>query len=172
MNRRQFLKTVAFTPIGLLVGAKLVATIRPYPLQEMQTVLRGLRPDRLYSTGSWNVSQIFQHCAQSIRFSILGYPQQYSALFQHTVGAAALNVFNATGTLHHPLDEAIPGAPALNPELPNDVALRELMFELQQFIAWQGKMAPHFAYGNLSKAQYYGAHYLHLKSHLAEIAQR
>ena len=59
---------------------------------------------------------------------------------------------------------------SLIPELPNDVALRELTCELQQFINWQGPLAPHFAYGSLTKAQYYSVHYLHLQSHLAEIS--
>lgn len=171
MNRRQFLKATAITPITLILGAKFIATLRPYPLHEIQTQLRAMRPDRLVSHGSWNVSQIFQHCAQSIRYSIYGYPEHYSTLFKNTAGKLALNTFAATGSMHHPLDEAIPGAPELQSAVPNDVALRELMFELQQFIHWQGEQAPHFAYGRLSKAQYYSAHYLHLQSHLHEITE-
>ncbi|OZB42928.1 MAG: twin-arginine translocation pathway signal [Alishewanella sp. 34-51-39] len=169
MNRRQFLTAAAWTPIVVVLGAKLTATIRPYPLQQLLTQLRALKPDALQSSGSWTVSEILQHCAQSIRYSISGYPQAYSALFQNTAGKLALNLFAATGSMHHPLDQPIPGAPALIPELPNDVALRELTFELQQFINWQGPLAPHFAYGSLTKAQYYSVHYLHLQSHLAEI---
>lgn len=171
MNRRQFLKTAAITPITLILGAKFIATLRPYPLQELQTRLRAMQPERLISLGTWNVSQIFQHCAQSIRYSISGYPEHYSALFKNTAGKLALNAFAAKGSMHHPLDEVIPGAPALATDVPNDVALRELMYELQQFINWQGELAPHFAYGSLTKAQYYSAHYLHLQNHLQEIQQ-
>ena len=68
------------------------------------------------------------------------------------------------------LDEAIPGAPALIAGVPNDVAMAELIAEIGQFIAWQGELAPHFAYGNLTKAQYYNAHYLHIQNHLSEIS--
>lgn len=171
MNRRQFLKTAAFSPIALVLGVKFIATLRPYPLHELQTQLRAMQPDRLTSIGTWNVSQIFQHCAQSIRYSIYGYPEHYSALFKNTAGKLALNAFAASGSMQHPLDDVIPGAPELQADVPNDVALRELMYELQQFINWQGELAPHFAYGSLTKAQYYSAHYLHLQSHLAEIQQ-
>lgn len=171
MNRRQFLKAAAITPVALLLGTKVVGALRPYPLNDMLTRLRGLRPEKLISSGHWSVSQIFQHCAQSIHYSLYGYPQHYSAFFQYTAGALAHNVFAAKGSMNHPLDEAIPGAPALDPKVPNDIALRELVFELQQFIAWQGQLAPHFAYGKLSRAQYYSVHYLHLESHLAEIQQ-
>lgn len=169
MKRRHFLKTAAITPVALILGTKFIATLRPYPLSDLHTQLRAMQPDRLSSLGSWNVSQIFQHCAQSIRYSIYGYPEHYSALFQNTAGKLALNAFAAKGSMHHPLDEVIPGAPTLHADVPTDVALRELMYELQQFIHWQGELAPHFAYGSLTKAQYYSAHYLHLQQHLTEI---
>lgn len=172
MNRRQFLTTAAWSPVVLVLGAKFIATLRPYSLQDMLTKLRAFNPEQLASVGSWNASQILQHCAQSIRYSISGYPQHYSAVFQNTAGKLALNLFAASGRMHHPLDEEIPGAPELVPELPNDLAIRELMYEIQQFINWQGEMAPHFAYGSLSKAQYYSVHYLHLDSHLAQLYQR
>ena len=70
----------------------------------------------------------------------------------------------------HPLDQPIPGAPVLVNDVPNDVALLELITELELFIAWQGDLAPHFAYGPLSKQQYYSAHYLHIQDHLTEIS--
>lgn len=171
MNRRQFLKTAAIAPFVIVVGNKFIATLRHYPLHELQTKLRAMQPERLVSHGKWNVSQIFQHCAQSIRYSIYGYPEHYSALFKNTAGKLALNFFAAKGSMQHPLDENIPGAPDLVADVPNDIALRELMFELQQFINWQGDLAPHFAYGSLTKAQYYSAHYLHLQNHLSEITQ-
>lgn len=170
MNRRLFLKAALWTPVAAAVGIKITAEIRPYPLRDLLHQLQGLKPAQLTSSSSWSVSETFQHCAQSIRFSIFGYPQHYSPWFQHTAGTIALNVFAATGKMHHPLDQPIPGAPALIPELPSDVALQELIYELQQFLSWQGQLAPHFAYGKLSKAQYYSVHYLHLQSHLAEIS--
>ena len=170
MNRRQFMKTSVLTPIALVLASKLVATLRPYPLSDILVQLKALPPERLTSSGEWNVSQIFQHCAQSISYSIYGYPQAHSPLFQYSIGKLAVNAFAATGKLHHPLEEPIPGAPALEPGLPNDVALRELVYTLQQFIDWRGQLQPHFAYGSLTKAQYYSAHYLHLQSHLEQIS--
>ena len=170
MNRRKFLQAALLTPVVLIAGVKTVAMARHYPLDELLTQLKRLPPEKLFSKGNWSVSMIFQHLAQSIRYSRLGYPQAKSVLFQYTAGAAALNVFTATGNMTHPLDEVIPGAPALIAEVPNDVAMAELIAEIGQFIAWQGELAPHFAYGNLTKAQYYNAHYLHIQNHLSEIS--
>lgn len=171
MDRRKFLHAAIATPIVLALGVKTTAMMRHYPLIDLLTQLKFLRADKLQSSGHWNVSEIFQHCTQSILYSRIGYPQAKSALFQYTAGTAAINFFSAKGSMTHPLDEMIPGAPALVKELPVDVAQAELINELQQFIAWQGELAPHFAYGSLTKTQYYSAHYLHLKNHLSEIYQ-
>lgn len=170
MDRRKFLMGITLTPVVLFIGMKSIAFNRHLPLTTLLSELRRLPAAKLHSTGIWNVSEIFQHCAQSIRYSRLGYPQHYSALFQYTVGATALSAFTVSGSMTHPLDEVIPGAPVLVPELPNDIALTELIYELEQFIAWQGELAPHFAYGSLTKTQYYNAHYLHLQNHLSEIS--
>ncbi len=172
MNRRQFLKTAAITPVAVILGNKFVATLRPFPLHEMQARLKALQPQRLVSTGSWNVSQLLQHCSQSIRYSVQGYPKAHAVLRQNLVGKLQLNAYAAFGRLPNTEPVVIPGAPALEANVPNDVALQELLYELQQFITWQGALAPHFAYGSLTKAQYYAVHYLHLDQHLAQIRQQ
>ncbi|WP_027670478.1 DUF1569 domain-containing protein [Rheinheimera baltica] len=169
MNRRKFLIWTLAAPLTLTFGVKTVAMARHYPLDELLMQLKRLPADKLTSHGAWNVSSILQHLAQSIRYSRLGYPQAKSALFQHTAGNVALNLFSAAGSMTHPLDEPIPGAPLLVNHLPADVAMAEVVSEIEQFIAWQGDLAPHFAYGNLTKAQYYSAHYLHIQNHLTDI---
>jgi hypothetical protein len=170
MNRRQFLQLTLAAPAAAIIGSKVVAMARHYPLEQLVLTLKRLPATQLSSSGSWSVSEIFQHLAQSVRYSRFGYPQANSALFQHTAGSLAFNVFAAAGTMQHPLDEAIPGAPALVQAVPADVALAELVHELELFISWQGDLAPHFAYGRLSKQQYYSAHYLHIQNHLEQIS--
>ncbi|MGP9800323.1 DUF1569 domain-containing protein [Rheinheimera sp. NSM] len=170
MNRRQFLTGALCAPVVLVLGVKSVATLRHYPLGQMLREIKALPADRLSSSGNWNVSEIFQHCAQSIRYSMTGYPQAKPAWFQLTAGKAAFNTFVAKGSMDHPLDEAIPGAPELVTEVPNSVAQAELVYVLEQFIAWQGRLEPHFAFGELNKIDYFKAHYLHLQNHLSQIS--
>lgn len=172
MNRRKFLFTAIGVPLTIAFGTKIVAMARHYPLDELLAQLKRLPAAKLASHGNWSVSKVFQHLAQSIRYSRVGYPKMKSTLFQYTAGAAALSVFSARGSMSHPLDEPIPGAPKLVDAVPDDVALAELISEIELFIAWQGDLAPHFAYGKLSKAQYYSAHYLHVQNHLQEITLR
>lgn len=117
---------------------------------------------------AWNWSQTLEHCAQSIEFSLQGFPAPKSALFQNTLGAAAFGVFALRGRMSHNLAEPIPGAPALDASTPDaSVALTRLRKAVQDFAANVGPLHPHFAYGALSKTQYEHAHAMHLANHLS-----
>lgn len=116
---------------------------------------------------AWEWAPTLVHCAQSIEYSLQGFPQPKSALFQHTVGAAAFAVFAWQGRMHHSLAEPIPGAPPLPDDNRDaDNALARILQAIDQFQAHTGPLQPHFAYGNLSKPDYEAAHAMHLASHL------
>lgn len=169
MNRRTFLLGLAGSSLGLVAGVKGVALARDYALEPWLDILHGLTPEQMKSQGVWTVSEIFQHCAQSIRYSRTGYPEAGSVLFQRTAGAVAMNLFAAAGRMTHPLDEPIPGASVLRKDIAVADALQELIREITHFIDWHEPLAPHFAYGVLSKAQYTAAHSLHLQNHWLEL---
>lgn len=120
---------------------------------------------------AWSWSETLEHCAQSIEFSLQGFPAPKSALFQSTLGAAAFNVFALRGRMTHNLAEPIPGAPALTASAPDastaSAALARLRKSVQDFATHTGPLHPHFAYGALSKAQYEQAHAMHLANHLS-----
>jgi hypothetical protein len=174
MNRRQFLKAtivttlVATSGVGYLVltGAK-----SPFALTIEGSLeqLASLDEKQLSSTGEWDIAQIFNHCAQSVEFSITGYPEHKSAIFKNTVGSLAFSLFTAKGSMSHGLSEAIPGASVITPAQPIKSALARLHQSLVDFNAYTGKLAPHFAYGQLSKAQYSRAHAMHLNNHLQQV---
>ncbi|NRF71580.1 DUF1569 domain-containing protein [Aquincola sp. S2] len=126
--------------------------------------------DGVRSSGAWPLSQVLQHAAQSIEYSIDGYPQPKSALFQGTVGAAAWALFNARGRMNHALDEPIPGAPALDAALPLDQAVARLLAAFERFERHAGALQPHFAYGALDKPAYARAHLMHLANHWSEVS--
>lgn len=114
---------------------------------------------------SW--SQTLEHCAQSIEFSMSGFPEPKSALFQKTVGAAAFSVFSWRGKMSHNLAEPIPGAPVLASDTPAAAAVERLQKAIAAFAQWTGDLKPHFAYGELTKPQYEQAHAMHLAQHLS-----
>ena len=133
--------------------AKLVADDRP----EAEV----LAPD-----SAWNLSQTIQHCAQTVRYSVSGYPRLRPALFRATIGALAKRVFLLRGATKHPLAAEIDGAPPLASDLPVTVSAAQLTEAVALFTAHTGGHAPHPAYGRCTHKQFDRLHAMHLAEHL------
>src|SRR5690606_24736504 len=121
-------------------------------------------------TTAWSLAQVLEHAAQSIEFSLDGYPQPKPAWFQASAGALAFALFSRRGRMHHSTVEPIPGAPALASHDVAGSAARArdalLRFEAQPP---RRALAPHFAYGPLSHGQYRRAHLMHLAEHARDV---
>lgn len=122
----------------------------------------------LGSSAIWTWAQTLEHCAQSIEYSMSGFPESKSRLFQDTVGSAALAVFSWRGRMTHDLAEPIPGAPSLAVGSAPEVALARLLASIASFRNWPKPLQPHFAYGALDKKEYERAHAMHLANHLSQ----
>ncbi|HEY0062926.1 MAG TPA: DUF1569 domain-containing protein [Telluria sp.] len=116
---------------------------------------------------SWTWSKTLLHCAQSIDYSMTGYPEAKSALFQHTAGAAAFAWFKSRGRMSHNLIEAIPGAATLDANAASTHALAALRKSIENFQQFTGPLRPHFAYGTLDRVEYEKAHAMHIANHLS-----
>ena len=176
-TRRTFLTSSAVVAGTTLVAA--TAYLRHQPGHDRQLVFATLADamhevERLSAAPvhaldpatAFGWAQTLVHCAQSIEFSLRGFPAPKSALFQQTVGAAAFKVFAWRGRMNHNLADPIPGAPAL--DAPDAAAaLARLRHAVQGFAAHGGALQPHFAYGALSKPQYEQAHAMHLAQHVS-----
>ncbi len=121
----------------------------------------------LDASANWTWSKTLLHCAQSIDYSMSGYPEARSAIFKHTAGAAAFSFFRSRGRMSHNLIEAIPGAAMLDANAHVAVAVAALRKSVQAFLAFDGELQPHFAYGELDKADYERAHAMHIANHLS-----
>lgn len=122
----------------------------------------------LSSGAVWTWAQTLEHCAQSIEYSMDGFPESKSRLFQSTVGSAAFAAFSWRGRMTHDLAEPIPGAPAFAVDSVPEVALARLRGSIARFRSWPKSMQPHFAYGVLDKKEYELAHAMHLANHLSQ----
>ncbi|HYD81309.1 MAG TPA: DUF1569 domain-containing protein [Paucimonas sp.] len=175
MNRRQLIKTALIGGAALGAGGVLAAWIRTGNDAQRLTVdavlltLDRLAKTELTSSGAWNPHQILSHCAQTVEYSMSGYPEQKSVWFQDTVGALAFSTFSARGRMTHDLNEPIPGAPLLESQPRFQDGLTRLHTALTSFRDFQGALAPHFAYGKLNKREYEIAHAMHFWNHLDEI---
>ena len=174
MNRRGFLKLSAIGVAGVGVSSTIAWHMIPSftePLSisktlEKLTLIEKHLPDM---TGQWNLATTLMHCAQSVDYSIDGYPEHKSDLFKATAGALAFSAFKAKGQMTHNLSEAIPGAPIIPEDQSLESAIEAFRLSLIRFQSYKGLLLPHFAYGDLSKTDYEKAHAMHLNNHMLEM---
>lgn len=175
MQRRTLLKTLASSGVvvaatgGGYVWLQADGQSEPLTVANALEIIDALAGSNVTSTGVWSPFQIFSHIAQSIEYSITGFPEMKSEFFQETVGALAFAAFAKRGAMTHGLSERIPGAPAFAREGRTEDGLAHLRRAFVEFDQHGGPLKPHFAYGALSKAEYAAAHVLHLNNHLQEI---
>ncbi|WP_430460642.1 DUF1569 domain-containing protein [Thalassolituus sp. LLYu03] len=172
-SRRGFIRASLLGSGAVVLGGiavKTVADQSDVSLSALKDELNAMPWASLTNAGSWNISQVLQHLAQSIDYSMDGYPQMKPEWFRLTAGSAAFNVFGAMGKMRHPLDQEIPGATPLVVQMPVADALAQLNMAIDRFLQNTAPLAPHFAYGDLSQRQYETAHWLHIRNHLGIIA--
>ncbi len=171
LKRRRLLLAATGATIVAVAGGVAVrrATLAPPSIGALVSDLQALKTRPVTSSTAWSPFKVFTHLAQSIEYSMTGYPVMNSALFQHTAGAAAFFVFGTAGAMRHGLAEPIPGAPAIADAGPANDALDHLVRALQSFEQHSGALRPHFAYGDLNHTQYTAAHVMHVRNHLQEI---
>ncbi|HEX7865009.1 MAG TPA: DUF1569 domain-containing protein [Variovorax sp.] len=134
-------------------------------LAHAMRTLERLREAPLRTRSGWDLAHVLHHSAQSIEYSLDGFPQLKPAWFRASLGIVAFAVFSARGKMSHGLEEPIPGAPAIASGQPLNAAVDHLMDALKRFERHSAALAPHFAYGALSKPEYTRAHLMHLANH-------
>ncbi|WP_394130814.1 DUF1569 domain-containing protein [Shewanella maritima] len=174
-RRRAVIAGIAVSGTILLGGGTWLTIDGPHQPLSIQAALIEL--DKLMVTsptlnGDWDLAQMLTHCAQSVEYSMVGFPEHKSAVFKHSVGALAFGLFAAKGRMTHGLSEPIPGAPLLEAGGSVAQAGMRLQRALHEFDDFKGLLAPHFAYGYLSKPQYEQAHVMHFYNHLTQLQEQ
>lgn len=116
------------------------------------------------ATGSWSVAQTVAHCAQSVEFSMTGFPKPASFIVRGLFGPIVMKRFLAKGEMKHDLAAPIPGAPDLGSPSLTEAAAR-LRKAIADFRAYSGEFRPHFAYGPVNREQYEALHSMHFGDH-------
>jgi hypothetical protein len=138
-------------------------------LEQARAELKTIDWQRVTVAGPWSVGQVLVHCAQSIEFSITGFPEHKSSLFRATVGRLALGKFLRQGFMRHDLRAAIPGAPTL--EAIDANAALERLFQAIDAFSTCDRPAMHFAYGPVDKPDYDRVQAMHIADHLSSFAR-
>jgi len=114
----------------------------------------------------WSLPQALAHCAQSIEFSIVGFPRLRGRVYQAVLGRALKRRFLRRGVMFHNRAASVPGAPPMPATLTRGEALARLRRAIDRFQAHEGPLAPHFTYGLATKEEYEALHAMHLTDHL------
>jgi hypothetical protein len=163
-ERRSMVRKVGVAiGVGALAAPVVVSKLRPAPLASERfasidatlNTLAQLKNAAPRMAGAWDLAHVLHHTAQSVEYSMAGFPALKPAWFRATLGSYAFALFNSRGAMSHDLAEPIPGAPAI---------------ALRAFDAHTAALQPHFAYGTLDKPAYTRAHLMHLANHWNEAA--
>lgn len=175
LKRRMLLKTTVTAGLFGLGGALGWSGLNSpsesafQSLREVSSFLKSLPSQAsITSTGDWQPIQIFKHIRQSLIYSMQGFPQMKSELFQSTLGSLAYHLFSAKGAMTHSLSEPIPGAENLSAEGSVQQEIRLLIEDIEKFLSLN-KLYPHFAFGNLTPEQYQLAQLFHINDHFTEL---
>tara|TARA_R110000744_G_scaffold262275_4_gene376854 strand:- start:16120 stop:16650 length:531 start_codon:yes stop_codon:yes gene_type:complete len=172
MNRRKFI--LGSIASGVFIGSGAVwfgieQNQESLDISFLLVQLDKLMEQNPVAIGEWDLYQVFTHCAQSVEYSMSGFPEHKSDFFKSTAGKAAFFLFSEKRKMTHALNEAIPGAPLLSKQGNIIDAFERFKKSLIDFKEYNGVLAPHFAYGQLTKSQYEAAHVMHFNNHLQEI---
>jgi hypothetical protein len=116
----------------------------------------------LTSTG-WSMAHVLEHCAQSIEYSLDGFPAMKPAPFRF-IARFVMRGFLRDGVMKHDLTAAIPGAPSLSS---TDAAQsRDRLLAAIAKFASSTTTKPHFAYGDVAHDDYARLHAMHIEEHL------
>ena len=103
MQRRRFFGVLAVgSAVALGAGYwRLPAGPAPAALsiEAALALLQRLAGEPLVSRQGWSPAEVFNHCAQSVEYSLEGYPQLKPVWFRQSLGPAAFAVFGLRGAM-------------------------------------------------------------------------
>lgn len=163
---------VAGTPTIFAAGCSTsiprVADIKLTSLEQTVVDLRKFAAAKsIELPGKWTPAHVFRHCAQSIEYSMSGYPKMNSWLFRNTIGPIAKSKFIGDGQMSHDINDPIPGAPDIANSDDHSAAIGELIVVIEKYSAYRDELRDHFAFGGATHEQYEKLHAMHIADHLS-----
>lgn len=121
-------------------------------------------------SGTWSLGKILVHCAQSIEYSITGYPDNKPAFIRKTIGKIILNKFMGQGYMSHGTNEPVAGAPEISNTVSDKEGFARLRKAIADFQNFKGETKIHLMFDAMSKEEYDKYHSMHIANHLSMVA--
>jgi len=178
LTRKSFLKLTAGTAAASVVGVSLTgcgaAEGRELMFSSIDEIVLELdnieaNVDTVIMDQPYSLYKALMHMAQSMEYSLTGYPQLDSSVVR-TVKKLGFLSFKSQGYMTHDLEAPVPAAPEIAEDGPVDVAILRLRNACADFQAHTGALHPHFSYGTLDLDDWTLAHAFHCANHFSKIA--
>lgn len=176
MSRKSFLKLTAGVAVASTVAPTLTgcaASGRALTFSTIDEVLNELdlmeeNLDTLVMDQPYTLYKALTHMAQSMEYSMTGYPKLDSPLAQ-SIKKIGFNIFKSQGYMSHDLGAPVPDAPEIPDEGPIEDAFLRLRNACSDFQNYTGALHPHFSYGTLSYEDWELAHSFHCANHFSNL---
>lgn len=140
-------------------------------LEEAQDELLNLQNawPKVDTLDQWQLPLILDHCAESLEFTMTGFPEMKPGWFRSTVGPIAKHVFLLQGKMSHNTLDPIPGDADMPHSQTEQEAFERLLRAIGNFKTWNRELAEHFAYGVVSRDEAEKLQAFHIADHLSKI---
>ncbi|WP_058300665.1 DUF1569 domain-containing protein [Gorillibacterium timonense] len=138
-------------------------------LDEVKKELSSLEGYGVIQTKQWPLYEILAHCAQTIEYSMTGYPVLKPKLVRKTIGRVAIRKFLKQGYMKHDLTAHVPGGAKIRRQGTAEEGIELLLKAIDAFQAYKGPLAPHLIFGELSKEEYDLYFAMHIADHFSEL---
>lgn len=138
-------------------------------LREVKEELLRMKDRADIRTAQWSLYEMLVHCAQTIEYSMSGYPKMKPKLVRQTVGRLVIRKFLRQGRMKHNLTAHVPGAEAVAAQGTPEEGIERLLQAIAAFEAHKGPFAPHLIFGELSKEEYDRYFAMHVADHFSEV---
>lgn len=119
-----------------------MSTLQLASLDEVKKELLQLEGNEDIPTSQWPLYEILAHCAQTIEYSMTGYPQLKPKLVRNTIGRVVIRKFLKQGFMKHNLTAHVPGGAKLKTSGTAKEGMELLRQAIDTFQAYQGPLAP------------------------------
>jgi hypothetical protein len=105
----------------------------------------------------------------TIEYSTTGYPQMKPKLIRKTIGRVVISRFLKRGQMQHNLTAHVPGAAVITAQGSAKAGIDRLIRAIDDFYAYEGQLAPHLIFGELTKEEYDRYFAMHAADHFSEV---
>jgi hypothetical protein len=145
-------------------------TLRLEDLGQVAQEVERLRRDGYARAGNWGLAQVCEHLALALGAMMAGFPRRFPRWVRWVGGPVVRVWVFATGRFPAGLPMPTGTAPPAAPD--EDAAVRHLREALERFARFDGPLAPHPAFGRLSRRQWERLNLIHCAHHLGFLLPR